>query len=265
MANLIRNMNGKKAYVGILSPEEIKDAEKLMESLLQAIPVLEDELERSYGNSIKRNRLEYAHEYGRKLRELLEMHSVKKYQKIIFFEQIRYFASQDENLPKDRSESRGILNYYYKLANYPLEEAKLINWSEWSQLFDIPALTKDERIVDWLIFKSKEAKIPRELFRELMTGIRLFSKNKDLSVFTQEQLFNKLNQIYTVTFNKLNLYEKYFTSRQLEPTKARMTQKQKYREKYFNDVLKTLKINKDLTLEEVCEEIFVNVYNAPAL
>jgi len=236
-----------------------------MESLLQAIPQLEDELKNKYSQSLKKKRLDYAHEYGTKLRELLKEHNVKDYQKKMFFEQIRHFASQDTDLPKDRSEERFILTYYYKIAKYPFEEAKLINWSEWSQLFDIPAISKEDRIIDWLIFKSKENKIPRELFRELLTGIRLFSKNKDLSIFTQEQLFNKLNQIFVITENKSMLYDKYFTSRNIEPTKARINQKQKYREKYFIEVFNKLKLEKTKPLEKICEEVFIKVYNAPVL
>ncbi|WP_252502758.1 hypothetical protein [Sporosarcina sp. Marseille-Q4943] len=265
MANLIKNMNGKKAYVGILSPEEIEAAEQLMESLLHAIPELEEDLGKKFGESIKRNRLEYAHEYGTRLRELLNQFEVKEYQRKIFFEQIRNFASQDVDLPRDRSEERHVLNYYYKIAKFPLEEARLINWSEWSQLYDIPAISKEDRIIDWLIFKSKETKIQRELFREIMTGIRLFSKDKDLSVFNEEQLFKKLDQVYLISANKLSLYEKYFTSRELVPTKARLTQKQKYRQKYFVEVLKTLKLKKDQPLTKICEEVFITVYNASKL
>ncbi|MFJ7678631.1 hypothetical protein ACIQXQ_11385 [Peribacillus sp. NPDC097198] len=261
MAKLIKQVEGKKAYIGILSEQEIKEAEQLMDSLLEAIPTLEDELETRYHGIIQKNRLEFAHEYGSKLRELLKFHNVKEYQKTIFFQQIRHFASQDDTLPKDRSESREILDYYYRLANYPLEEAKLINWSEWSQIFDIPALSKDERIIHWLLTVSKEKKISREIFRELTTGLRLYTKNKDLSFLTEDQLNQKLSNVLFMSKEKINLYAKFFTDRGIKPTKARLTQKKKYREKYFSEAFHDLKYKSENTsLKELCNSVFINVY-----
>lgn len=266
MANLIKQVNGKKAYIGILSEQEIKEAEQLMDSLLQAIPVLEDALEKRFGDNLHRNRLDYAHEYGRKLHELLESNNVKEYQKTLFFQQIRHFASQDDSLPKDRSESREILDYYYRLAKYPLEEAKLINWSEWSQLFDIPALSKDERIIQWLLTVSKDKKISREIFRELTTGLRLYTKNKDLSFLTEEQLNHKLSNVLFMSEEKIMLYATYFTNRGLEPTKTRLTQKKKYREKYFSSIFHDLKYRSDdLSLKQICNNVFITVYKPQML
>lgn len=260
MANLIKQVEGRRAFIGILSEQEIKEAEQLMDSLLDAIPTLEDELETRYRGTIQK--LEYAHEYGRKLRELLKFHNVKEYQKTLFFQQIRHFASQDDTLPIDRSESRKILDYYYRLANYPLEEAKLINWSEWSQLFDIPALSKDGRIIDWLLTVSKEKKISREIFRELLTGLRLYTKNKDLSFLTDDQLNEKLSNVLFITEERIILYANYFTNRGFEPTKARLSQKKKYREKYFSEAFHDLKYKSENTfLKDLCNSVFINVYN----
>ncbi len=47
--------------------------------------------------------------------------------------------------------------------------------------------------------------------------------------------------IHKVSINRSNLYEDYFTKLNKEPSKARIENKKKYREKYFAHVYKTLK------------------------
>lgn len=259
MAKLIKKIDGKKAYIGILSPEELEEANKLSSYVETYIPSLEKRLNEKYPN--KKNKVYFAHEFGTALRDLVKKFDIKGYQEKIFWNQIRDFASKDENLADDRSENRMIYDYYYKLANYPLEDVKEINWSEWSQFFDIPSVNGEQRLIDWLVNKSKEKKIKRETFRELMTGIRLFSKGKDLCVFLDEQLYSKLDMIYEVTINKSVLYDNYFTKLNKEPSKARVENKKKYREKYFTDVFKTLKENKNLEIYTVCNNVFERVYN----
>lgn len=266
MAQLIKNVDGRKAYLGILSEEEILEAEKLMDDLLEAVPLIENELEERYGSSNSRSRIEYAHSYGIKLRELLQKHNVKPYQRNIFFQQIRNFASQDDTLPKDRSESREILEYYYKLGNYPYEEVKLINWSEWSQLFDIPAISKNERVIRWLLDSSKEEKITRSIFRELTTGLLLYIKNKDFSFLTEQQLNEKLSVILELTKAKNTLYKKYFTDQEIQPSKMRVLKPKKYREKYFKEALNLLKNNNEqMNIDEICDTSFINVYDPPLI
>ena len=73
--------------------------------------------------------------------------------------------------------------------------------------------------------KSKQTKINREAFRELMTGIRIYIKDKDLAVFSNDQLFQKLDMVYQLSMNRINLYDTCFTKQNKTPSKARVENK----------------------------------------
>ncbi len=255
MAKLIKKVDGKKAYLGLLTPEELEEANRIQEYLEDFIPALEEKLNKKY----KKRVVAYAFEFGTELRKLVEKFDVKGIQEKIFWDQIRDFASIDEGRPKDRG-NRKIYDYYYKLSFYDLEDIENVNWGEWSQLFDTKEVIKEERIINWLVVKAKGSKILRTPFRLFLTGVRLFIKGKDTLVFDDEQLFGKFDMIYNITQQYIYLYEKNFTEQNKQPTEARLKQKKKYQEKYFKDVFSMKKENKNLSLEAVCEEVFNNVY-----
>lgn len=259
MANLITELDGAKAYIGLLSPEEINEANRLLEHLQDVIPKIEKTLLDKYPN--EKNRISFAHEFGTELRRLVEDNNVKGYQKRIFWDQIRKFASVSEFIPKDRSENRYIYEYYYKLSGYPLQDIQNINWSEWSQVFDTPSLTKEERFIDWLVEKSKKHKIKRDEFRELMTGARIYIKDKDLAVFSDIQLYKRLNMVYKISLNRLSLYDKYFTKQNKKPTVARIKKPQKYRQKYYEEIFNFIKLNRNKDIDQACQLVFEKVYN----
>lgn len=257
MSKLVKKMeDGQKAYLGFLSPEEQGEADKLLEYLEKEVPNIEEALKQKYNN---RN-IYYAHEFGTKLKEIMEQFEIKGgMQEKIFWDEVRDFASKDEDRPQDRNDGRKLYDYYYRLAQYDINDIKDINWSEWSQLFDVD-LSRDNRIVEWMISKSQETKINRHLFRELLPGIRIYMKNKDTQVFTNEQLYEKLNMVFKVSKARLELHNKYFEEDKRELTEARRKKKVKYREKYFTEVFKNLKKQKEKSLEEVCDEVFRETY-----
>jgi len=259
MANLITELDGAKAYIGLLSSEEISEANKLLEHLQDVIPKIEKDLLEKYPN--EKGRIYFAHEFGTELRRLVKENNVKGYQKKIFWDQIRKFASLSEAIPKDRSENRYIYGYYYKLSEYPLQDIENINWSEWSQVLDTPSLVKEERFIDWLVAKSKKYKIKREEFRELMTGARIYIKDKDLAVYNDIQLYERLNMVYKISINRLTLYNDYFTKMNKKPTAARIKKTQKYKNKYYEETFNFIKLNKNIDIDEACNLVFKKVYN----
>lgn len=256
MARLIKKVYGKKAYLGLLSPEEIEEANKMQKYLEKYIPTLEKTLKEKY----KERNVAYAHEFGTELRKLVAKFNIKgKIQEQIFWDQIKDFASKDEDRPQDR-QNRKVYDYYYRLSFYELDEIRNINWSEWSYLFDIKEVMKEERIIDWLAIKAKKYKISRKPFRLLMTGIRVYIENKDTKVFRDEQLYEKYDLIFKITDLYLKYYDEKFTKKNRKPTSARIKNQKKYREKYFREVLMHKRKNKNLELEDICEEVFNKIY-----
>jgi len=258
MANLITELDGAKAYIGLLSPEEIKEANDLLEHLQKVIPIIEEELLNKYPN--EKNKIYFAHEFGTELQKLVKENNVKGYQEKIFWEQIRKFASVSGVTPQDRK-NRYVYGYYYKLSHYPLEDVKNINWSEWSQVFDTPFLVREDRFINWLVNKAKQQRIKRNEFRELMTGARIYLKDKDLAVFSDDQLKKRLDTVYKISLNRLRLYNNYFTKLNKEPTAARMEKPKKYRERYYKDSFNQLKLNRSVDIDKVCKSVFKKVYN----
>lgn len=247
-------MNGKKSYIGLLTPEELEDADKLLDRLREYIPQLETGLKKKYPN--RKNKIYLAHEFGTHLRKLVQENNIKGHQEALFWDQIKEFASEDEYTPKDR-ENRKIYAYYYKLSYYPLEDVINIPWGHWSQLFDIPSVHSNENVIEWLIAKSKQKKINRALFRELIPGIRLFASNKDLTVYSKKQLFQELDLVYHISYNKEKLDKKYKNTL----SEARIKNAKKYRERYFKEVYKKLRKNRYQNIDGTCENVFSVVYN----
>ncbi|EKN69295.1 hypothetical protein BABA_10546 [Neobacillus bataviensis LMG 21833] len=255
MAKLIKNVDGKKAYLGLLSPQEIEEANKMQEYLETFIPALEEKLNTKY----KKRVVAYAYEFGTELRKLVEQFDIKGIQEKMFWDQIRDFASNDEGRPQDRG-NRKLYDYYFKLSYYDLIDINNVNWSEWSYLFDVKEVMKEERIINWLAAKAKNIKISRNPFRLFMTGIRLFIKDKDTSVFEDQQLFEKYDMVYDITSAYIDLYKQSFTDQDKKPTEARLKQKKKYQEKYFKEVFLLKRKSKDYDLLFICEQAFKKIY-----
>ena len=100
MANLLTKLDGAKAYIGLLKPQEIEEANKLLEHLEEKIPKLEKELQKKYPKT--KNRVYFTHEFGTELRKLVEDNDIKGYQEKIFWEQIREFASVIKVGPQEK-------------------------------------------------------------------------------------------------------------------------------------------------------------------
>lgn len=71
---------------------------------------------------------------------------------------------------------------------------------------------KEGRIINWLAVKAKEKRISRNPFRLLMTGIRLFIKDKDAANFNNRQLFEKYNMVFDITCSSTDSYTGKFTN-----------------------------------------------------
>lgn len=258
MANLIKKVGDRKVYHGILTDEQIKQADKMQAYLEEVIPKIEEVLKNKYPK--KKDRLLYAYEFGLRLNELAKQFEVNGLEVRIFIRQIREFATKDENIPKDRSDERQTYEYYYKLAQIDVDAVKNMKWGEWVYLFDVKEATREKRFFVWLSNKLLKEQIKRDLLRLFMTGVKIFITGKDLAVYTDKQIYQKYEMIYEVTNNWCYLYNKYFSQVNKQPTEARIKNKKKYQEKYFKEVYLTLKRNKDKKIFNICDEVFRNNY-----
>jgi len=71
------------------------------------------------------------------------------------------------------------------------------NWTAWVEFLDSPAIRDDDRVIDWLgSIQLKAQGSLQDWLRRLTKEIRTSFKNKDTSVFTDDELYNKLNTIF---------------------------------------------------------------------
>jgi hypothetical protein len=88
--------------------------------------------------------------------------------------------------------------YCWRLAQYPWEFAESAgNWGAWIAFFDSLVIRNDERIIDWLKTKQKYATgNKQDWLRDLNREIRREFKGRDTSVFSDQELDDRLENIF---------------------------------------------------------------------
>lgn len=99
-------------------------------------------------------------------------------------------------------------------------------WRQWQDVLDIAIRQEDKRIFKWVVKRNK--KIRADDWREFEKGLRLYLKNKDTSVFTDEELFEiydsimEMGQYWRIAFLQ---FSKDFPNSAKIKTKARRSKK----------------------------------------
>ena len=68
-----------------------------------------------------------------------------------------------------------------------------LSWRQWQDIFDRVGNREDERIFEWI--RNNKKKIREDDWREFEKGLHLYLKNKDTSVFSDEELFEIYDSI----------------------------------------------------------------------
>ena len=86
------------------------------------------------------------------------------------------------------------------LAEIPEDDVTILNWGEWSTIFDTYAFHYDVRAMNWLkdnLLKLKSLK-SRKVIRKFAPAMNKdFCKpNRDLSYLTDEEFLNDINDVF---------------------------------------------------------------------
>lgn len=95
---------------------------------------------------------------------------------------------------------RRAYNYDMLLAEIPEDDVTILNWGEWSTIFDTYAFHYDERAMNWLrnnLLKLKNLK-SRKVMRKFAPAMNKdFCKaNRDLSYLTDEEFLKDINAVF---------------------------------------------------------------------
>ena len=95
---------------------------------------------------------------------------------------------------------RRVYNYDMLLAEVPSEDVEILNWGEWSTIFDSYAFHYDSRAMAWL--KENLSKIEKLRKRNVIRKFALAmnkdfcKKNRDLSYLTDKEFLKEINTVF---------------------------------------------------------------------
>jgi len=90
--------------------------------------------------------------------------------------------------------------YCYKLSRFPWHFVVMAgDWTSWSEFFDRRETKDDPRIIEWLGKKAKKNNISgrQNWLRPLTKAIHGEFKNKDTIIFSRDELYKKLDDIFS--------------------------------------------------------------------
>ena len=194
---------GHLVYKGLLTAKEIATIREILDALKQEIPQIEADLEVAYGKSVL-----YKYNLGKFLGELLTKYNITASERKQFWDEIKKFATK-ENRRRDEGrdvETRSFYGQCYRLSQFDQEVVEKLSWRQWQEILDRVRNREDERIFEWI--RNKKEKIREDDWREFENGLHLYLKNKDTSVFTDDELFEiyesflNMSRYWRIAFDK---------------------------------------------------------------
>ena len=91
-------------------------------------------------------------------------------------------------------------SYCYKLSRFPWEFVDMAgDWTSWSEFFDRKETKKDPRIIEWLGKKARASNVSgrQNWLRPLTKAIHKELENKDTTVFSPEELYERLDKVFS--------------------------------------------------------------------
>lgn len=234
--------NGRKIYRGFLSSAETKQADLLLGFLQDEIPTMAKKLNDLYGDSVL-----YKYFLGKRLAELLDEYEITDKERVYFWNEIKHFAADKERKRDDGGDAktRKFHEQCYQLAQLEQSVVEKLSWRQWQDLLDRRANREDERIFTWI--GIHEPKIKELEWRAFEKALNLFLKNKDTSVFEDQELFDIYEMLLTmgqVWLAKFTDFSKKY------PKSAKIKTKAKWETKFYELCLKCRKANK----QNLCKE-----------
>ena len=241
---------GHLVYDGLLSSQEKASIDDILKALKTEIPQIESDLEEAYGKSVL-----YKYNLGKFLGQLLTKYEITASERRRFWDEIKMLASK-ENRTRDEganAETRSFYGQCYKLSQLEQETVEKLSWRQWQDILDRVNNREDERIFDWI--KNRKEKIREDDWREFEKGLHLYLKNKDTSVFSDEELFEiydsimRMCQYWRISFGRFA---------KDHPNSAKIKSKSRRSKKYQSDCFRLKKEKRVGLNDDIFEEAFDN-------
>ena len=244
--------NGEIIYIGMLSSHEKVAIDEIIATIQEEIPTIESELAEKYGKGVL-----YKYYLGKVLGEQLTRFNIKYSERPRFWKEIKHLAS-NENRKRDEGKNSSRRCFYeqcYVLSQQPLNTVNRLTWRQWQDLLDRDGNREDERIFKWL--GSSEEKIREDDWREFEKALHLYLKDKDTSVFDDEELFAIYDSIMLMS---VKWREQFKIFEQEHPKSAKIKTKGTWVKKYYARcfALKKEQRSKVVT-EEMCNIAFAEL------
>lgn len=181
---------GRLVYDGLLSSKEIATIDEILNALKSELPQVEKDLEEEYGNGVL-----YKYYLGKVVGDLLNKYNINASERRMFWDEIKTLVTEKARAREDgkNSVTRSFYEQCYQLSLIDIDVVQKLSWRQWQDLLDRVGNREDERIFLWI--KQKDEKIREDDWREFEKGLHLYLKNKDTSVFTNEELFDIYDSI----------------------------------------------------------------------
>lgn len=175
---------GHLEYDGLLSSKEIATIDEILNALKQEIPQVESDLEEAYGKSVL-----YKYNLGKFLGELLTKYNISASERRKFWDEIKTFATNENRIRNEgtNAETRSFYGQCFQLSQLDQEVVEKLSWRQWQDILDRVGNREDSRIFEWI--RNKKEKIREDDWREFEKGLHLYLKNKDTSVFSDDELY----------------------------------------------------------------------------
>jgi hypothetical protein len=186
--------------------------------------------------------------------ELLEKYDISISERRRFWDEIKNLATQEERKRNEGTNAvtRSFYHQCYILSQQDKEVVEKLTWRQWQDILDRVGNREDPRIFAWI--KKHPSKIREDDWREFEKALNLYLKDKDTSVFEDEELF----AIYDSIMVMCQKWREFFKSFENEhPKSAKIKTKGKWAKKYYALCFAKKKAGRTkVVTEEMCTEAF---------
>ena len=243
---------GRLIYDGLLSSQEKATIDEILKALKEEIPQIEADLESVYGKSVL-----YKYHLGHFLGELLEKYDISVFEQRRFWDEIKVFATKEDRKRDEGANAvtRSFYHQCYTLSQFDIAVVEKLTWRQWQDILDRVGNREDPRIFEWI--KNYAGKIREDDWREFEKALHLYLKDKDTSVFDDEELFAIYDSIMLMS---VKWREQFKIFEQEHPKSAKIKTKGTWAKKYYARcfVLKKEQRSKVVT-EEMCNIAFAEL------
>lgn len=190
-----------KSHKPILTPHDIRKADKFDKNLTQTIRKIEKVL---LGNKAllrtgtKRDPLKVWYTVGMYINEFLKENKVSGEDEDFFWEHL-YGRSTllQKGIPKKKvSKTRNDFVTASLLAQYPYDQLKKVgSWALWREILTYQSISLDQRMLHWIIDELIRSPRTRDEARPLLKNVARRFKRIDTRVLSDEELYQKLGDV----------------------------------------------------------------------